>query len=67
MEADREMDVVTTEKKEKETTTATTEATAETVGIQAMQTLLRRRTTKATMEASYHHRTINRPQFFSQQ
>ena len=38
MEADRKMDVVTTEQREKETSTAATEATRETVEIQAMQT-----------------------------
>ena len=38
MEADREMDVVTAEQREKETATVATEATTETVGIQAMQT-----------------------------
>ena len=38
MEADRKMAVVTTERRGKETTTAATEATTETVGIQAMQT-----------------------------
>ena len=38
MEADRKMDVVTTERKENETATESTEATTETVGIQAIQT-----------------------------
>ena len=38
MEAYRKMDVVTTERRGKETATAATEATTETVGIQAMQT-----------------------------
>ena len=38
MEADKKMDVVTTERIEKETATAATEATTEIVGIQAMQT-----------------------------
>ena len=37
-EEDRKMDVVTTEKREKETATSETEPTTETVGIQAMQT-----------------------------
>ena len=38
MEADREMDVVTIERREKETATAATEATMETVGVQAIHT-----------------------------
>ena len=38
MEADRKTDVVTTERREKETATAATEATTETVGIQAIKT-----------------------------
>ena len=38
MVADRKMDAVTTEQREKETETAATEATMETVGIQEMQT-----------------------------
>ena len=38
MEADRKVDVVTTERIKKETATAATEATTEAVGIPAMQT-----------------------------
>ena len=38
MQADREMDAGTTEKRDKSTATAGTEATSETVGIQATQT-----------------------------
>ena len=38
MEADKKMDVVATEEREKATATAGMEATTETVGIQAMQT-----------------------------
>ena len=38
MEADREMDAVATEEREKATATAGTEATAEIVGIQATET-----------------------------
>ena len=38
MDADREMDKVATEEKEKATATTGTEATTETVGIQATQT-----------------------------
>ena len=38
MEADREMDAVATEEREKATTTAGTEATTETFGNQATQT-----------------------------
>ena len=38
MEADRKMDMVTTERRGKETAKAATEATMEKVGIQAMQT-----------------------------
>ena len=37
MQADREMDAVTTEEREKSTATAGMEATKETVGIQATQ------------------------------
>ena len=39
MDAYRKMDVVTAEQREKETATVATEATTETVGIQAMQTV----------------------------
>ena len=38
MEEDKKMDVVTTEQRGKETATTVTEATTETVGIQAIQT-----------------------------
>ena len=38
MEADKKMDAVTTEEREKATATAGTEAATETVGIQATQT-----------------------------
>ena len=56
MEADRKMDVVTTEQREKETATAATEATTETVGIQAMQT-----STPAEDNNSYHGGVISPP------
>ena len=63
MEADRKMEVITTDQREKATATAGMEARTETFGIQAKCKMqLRHRTTTATMEASSNHQTVHIPQ-----
>ena len=56
MEADKKMDVVATEEREKATATAGTEATAETIGIQEKET-----TTLAEDRNSNHGCAISPP------
>ena len=56
MEADKKMSVVTTKRRVKETATAATEATTETVGVQAIQTA-----TPAEDDSSYHGVGISPP------